>query len=212
LDLLRLMHLKVSILAADLGTSKGIEDVVASSGDIDILVNNAGAVAAGSIEDIDEEVWRHGWELKVYGYINLSRAVYSKMKKRRTGVIVNVCGTAGNQRPSDHLPATTGNAALITLTRAMGGVSLDYGVRVVGINPGDMENERGMMFLKRYAAKHLNDPERWEEIIKDLPGGRAATSEDMADTIVFLSSSRAGHVSGEVLTIDGGLSARRAVI
>ena len=127
-------------------------------------------------------------------------------------MIVNVCGTAGNQPPSDHLPATTANAALITLTRAMGGASLDHGVRVVGINPGDMVNERGMMFLRRYATRHLGDPERWEEMIQDLPGGRAGTSEDMANTIVFLSSARAGYISGEVLTIDGGVSARRAVI
>ena len=49
-------------------------------------------------------------------------------------------------------------------------------------------------------------------MIQDLPGGRAATSEDMANTIVYLSSARAGYISGEVLTIDGGVSARRAVI
>ena len=134
------------------------------------------------------------------------------MIERGSGVIVNVCGTAGDQPASDHLPATTANAALITLTRAIGGTSLDHGVRVVGINPGDMINERGMMFLRRYAAKNLGDPERWREMMADLPGGMAARSEDMANTIVFLASSRAGYISGEVLTIDGGVSARRAVI
>lgn len=202
----------VSIHAADLGTTEGIEEVTSACGDVDILVNNAGAIAAGAIGDIDEDTWRHGWDLKVYGYINLSRVIYANMTKRGSGVIVNVCGTAGNQPPSDHLPATTANSALITLTRAMGGASLDHGVRVVGINPEDMVNERGMMFLRRYATRHLGDPERWEEMIQDLPGGRAGTSEDMANTIVFLSSARAGYISGEVLTIDGGVSARRAVI
>lgn len=205
-------QVEVSIYAIDLGTTIGLEAVAAECGDVDILVNNAGAIAAGSIGDIDEETWRDGWELKVFGYINLSRLIYANMTKRGSGVIVNVCGTAGNQPPSDHLPATTANSALITFTRAMGGASLDHGVRVVGINPGDMVNERGVMFLRRYATKHLGDPDRWEEMTQDLPGGRAATSEDMANTIVFLSSARAGYISGEVLTIDGGVSARRAVI
>ena len=132
--------------------------------------------------------------------------------ERGSGVIINVCGTAGNQPASDHLPATTANASLIALTRAIGGTSLDHGVRVLGINPGDMVNERGMMFLKRYAEKNLGDADRWEEMLRDLPGGRAATSEDMANTIVFFASDRAGYISGEVLTIDGGVSAGRAVI
>lgn len=202
----------VTTHALDLGKTEAISELADAVGDIDILVNNAGAIAAGTIEAIDEETWRHGWDLKVFGYINLSRLIYPKMKACGTGVIVNVCGTAGNQPASDHLPATTANSALITMTRAMGGTSLDHGVRVVGINPGDCVNERGVMFLRRYAEKNLGDADRWAESLEDLPGGKAATSQDMANTIVFLASPRAGYISGEVLTIDGGVSAGRAVI
>ncbi len=178
----------------------------------DILVNNAGAIAGGSLEDIDEPLWREGWDLKVFGYINMMRAMYTHMKQRGRGVIVNVCGTAGNQPAADSVPATMANSALIALTRAVGGESLDHGVRVVGINPGDMNNERGRMFLRRYAQKKWGDAERWREMIDDLPGGQAGASEDMAAAIVFLASPRARYISGIVLTIDGGLSARRAVI
>jgi NAD(P)-dependent dehydrogenase (short-subunit alcohol dehydrogenase family) len=142
----------------------------------------------------------------------MMRAMYAHMKQQGRGVIVNVCGTAGNQPAADHVPATTANSALITLTKAVGGVSLDDGVRVVGINPGDMENERGTMFLRRYAKKKWGDAERWREMLDDLPGGQAGTSEDMAAAIVFLSSPRARYINGVVLTIDGGLSARQAVI
>lgn len=203
---------EVSTYSLDLGKTDAIDELAAHCGDVDILVNNAGAIAAGTIAAIDEKTWRFGWDLKLFGYINLSRLIYAKMTERGSGVIVNVCGTAGNQPASDHLPATTANSALITLTRAMGGTSLDHGVRVVGINPGDCVNERGMMFLRRYAEKNLGDADRWEEMLKDLPGGKAATSDDMANTIVFLASARAGYISGEVLTIDGGVSAGRAVI
>src|ERR1700750_837859 len=50
--------------------------------DVDVLVNNAGSIPAGTLEDVDEERWRAAWDLKVFGYINLSRACYSAMKAR----------------------------------------------------------------------------------------------------------------------------------
>ena len=202
----------VTLHPIDLGRSGAAERLADDCRGVDILVNNAGAIAAGALEDIDEALWRQGWDLKVFGYINLLRAVYGHMKAQGYGVIVNVCGTAGNQPAADHVPATTANAALITLTRAVGGVSLDHGIRVVGINPGDMENERGRMFLRRYAAKKWGDAERWREMLAELPGGRAGASEEMAHAIVFLASERASYINGVVVSVDGGLSARQAVI
>ena len=96
------------------------------------------------------------------------------MRALGRGVIVNICGTAGNQIPADYAAGITANGALITLTRALGGTSLNHGIRVLGINPGDMENERGIMFLRRQAEKEFGDAERWREMYSDLPGGSAA--------------------------------------
>ena len=93
----------------------------------------------------------------------------------------------------------------------LGGTSLNDGIRVVGISPGDMENERGIMFLGRQAEKAFGDVDRWREMMSDLPGGSAPSSEDMANAIAFLASPRARYISGTVLTIDGGLSASQAV-
>jgi NAD(P)-dependent dehydrogenase (short-subunit alcohol dehydrogenase family) len=75
-----------------------------------------------------------------------------------------------------------------------------------------MANERGIEFLRRRAADELDDPDRWRERLSRLPGGRAATSEDVADAILFLASPRAGYVSGTVLTVDGGMGSRQRVI
>ena len=68
--------------------------------DADILVNNAGAIPPGALEDVDEETWRHARDLKVFGYINMMRAMHGGMKARGRGVIVNNIGTAGDRTPS----------------------------------------------------------------------------------------------------------------
>lgn len=202
----------VVIQAVDLSQGDAVRDLANKCSGVDILVNNAGAIPGGTLEEIKENEWRKAWDLKLFGYINMMRAMYSQMKELRRGVIVNICGTAGNQKPNLYAAGVTANSALITLTRALGGTSLNDGIRVLGINPGDMVNERGIMFLRRQAEKSLGDAERWREMMSDLPGGSAPSSEDMANAIVFLASPRAQYISGTVLTIDGGLSGSQAVI
>ena len=211
-ELRRNFDVPVTVHAVDVSQGDVARQLARECAAVDILVNNAGAIPGGTLEDVGEDVWRRAWDLKLFGYINLMRAMYAEMKSRGRGVIVNNCGTAGNQKPSDYAAGVTANAALITLTRALGGTSLEHGIRVVGINPGDMENERGVLFLRRQAEKAFGDAERWREMYSQLPGGSAPTSEDMANAIVFLSSPRARYISGVVLTIDGGLSASQAVI
>lgn len=211
-DIGREFGVPVSVHAVDLTKGDTERELAETYSDVDILVNNAGAIPGGTLEDIDEDVWRQAWDLKLFGYINLMRDMYSGMKANGRGVIINVCGTAGNQKPSLYAAGVTANSALITLTRALGGTSLNDGIRVVGIAPGDMENERGIMFLRRQAKAAFGDADRWREMMSDLPGGSAPSSEDMANAIVFLASPRARYISGTVLTIDGGMSASQAVI
>lgn len=202
----------VATHSVDLSKGDVARKLAKECAEVDILVNNAGGIPGGTLQDIGEDVWRQAWDLKLFGYINLTRAIYAEMKTRGRGVIVNNCGTAGNQKSSLYAAGISANSALIALTRAVGGTSLNDGVRVLGINPGDMVNERGITFLKRQALKAFGDESRWREMMSDLPGGSAPSSEDMANAIVFLASPRARYISGTVLTIDGGLSASQAVI
>src|SRR5260370_42364340 len=98
--------------------------LVKDPSDIDILVNNAGDIPGGSIDKIDEATWRHAWELKVFGYINLPREIYAQMKARGGGVIVNDIGAAGEKFDANYICGSAGNAALMAFTRALGGKSL----------------------------------------------------------------------------------------
>ena len=85
----------VTLHQADLAEPGAAERLAAAVGDVDILVNCAGAIPQNTLLGISEEDWRKAWELKVFGYINLSRAVYRRMVHRSSGVIINIVGIAG---------------------------------------------------------------------------------------------------------------------
>ena len=175
---------------------------------IDILVNNAGAIPGGDLETVDEPTWRSAWDLKVFGFINLCRAYYGRMRERKSGVIVNVIGLAGERPAFDYIAGTTGNAALMAFTRALGSKSVDHGVRVVAVNPPYTETERLTKQLRRAAQARFGDPERWREMLRKLPFDRPAKPEEIADMVVFLASPRASYMSGTVVSVDAGIASR----
>jgi len=201
----------VTAHATDLGAPGRPEALAEAAGDVDILVNNAGAIPGGSIEKVDEATWRHAWNLKVFGYINLTRAVYQRMKARGGGVIVNVIGTAGERQDFNYIAGSAGNASLMAFTRALGSDSARDNIRVVAVNPGMTETERLVNLLKTAAKNKGQDPEDWRRQLKGLPFGRAGSAEEVADLVTFLASDRASYISGTVVTIDAGQSARGAL-
>jgi 3-oxoacyl-[acyl-carrier protein] reductase len=156
----------VRVFALDLSDGKNVDTVAAECPDIDILVNNAGAIPGGNIDAIDEKRWREAWDLKVFGYINMTRRFYTQMRERRNGVIVNVLGAAGENPDFDYIAGSSGNASLMAFTRAMGGTAPRDNLRVVGINPGPVMTERLITLTKTRARDRLGDESRWEELMK----------------------------------------------
>lgn len=204
---LRAAHnVAITTVAADLGTAEGIGRLVAAAPDVDILVNNAGAIPAGSIDVVDEATWREAWDLKVFGYINLMRLYNARMRERGKGVIVNIIGAGGERPSAGYAAGAGGNAALMALTRALGGASPRYGVRIVGINPGAIATDRMVTMLSVRAAERFGDATRWRELLDPVfPPG---TPEQIADATAFLASDRSAYTTGTILTIDGGHCAR----
>ena len=196
--------------ALDLGVSANMNELARRCKDIDILVNNAGGIPSGRLTDINEARWREAWELKVFGYINLTREIYRAMCARKRGVIINVIGVAGERLRQDYIAGSTGNAALMAFTSNLGGESVDHQVRVVGVNPGQIETDRLRARLEKRAQAELGDKNRWLELVEDPPFGRLATPDEVADSVVFLASKRASYISGTILTVDGGRAVRHA--
>ena len=173
--------------------------------DTDILINNAGAVPTGDIFDIDEKRWREAWELKVFGFVNLSRAMYAQMRGRPPKVIINVMGMGAERPQWRYVCGNAANVALNGFTKSLGGRSIDDGIRVVGVNPGAVETERWRGIHMKRAEKILGDASRWREVLyPDQPLNRAGKPEEIANVILFLASERASWVCGEVVNVDGG--------
>src|ERR1044071_6832731 len=79
-------NVRVDTVAADLSDSKNVDRLAQDYPDIDVLVNNAGAIPGGSLLNVDQVTWRRAWDLKVFGYVNMCRAFYALMQKRKRGV------------------------------------------------------------------------------------------------------------------------------
>jgi NAD(P)-dependent dehydrogenase (short-subunit alcohol dehydrogenase family) len=202
---------KISTLAIDLAQRESARRVAETCGDIDILVNNAGDVPSGSLEAIDEERWRAGWDSKVFAYINLSREYFRRMKARRNGVIVNVTGIGGDLLDPGYIAGGVGNAAMAAFTKSLGSNSHTAGVRVVGVNPGPCATERFERLARAKAQDRYGDPDRWHEASATLPFGRPATPDEIAAATVFLASPLSGYTTGAILTIDGGVTGGREI-
>jgi NAD(P)-dependent dehydrogenase (short-subunit alcohol dehydrogenase family) len=196
----------VDIHPIDLAARGSAEKMIDAIGQVNVLVNNAGAIPSGFLNDIDEARWRESWELKVFGYINLTREFYGSMKEAGGGVIVNVIGAGGEKPTPGYIAGGAGNAALMALSRALGSSSNRDNIRVVGLNPGLIQTERLISLMQSAAERRFGDPGRWEELLdKRYPPGQP---EHIADMTAFLASPRSSFTTGTIVTVDGGSSAR----
>ncbi len=203
---------KVTTHPGDGGRSETMTKLAEAVGDLDILINNAGAIPVGTLAQLDEARWREAWELKLFGYINLTRAVYARMKARGHGVILNILGAAGERPTASYIAGSTANAGLMAFTQALGGASTDDNIRVLGLNPGLIATDRMKDMLSARAKRELNDASRWRELIGDRPFGRPGEPEEVADVATFLVSDRASYVSGTIVTVDGGGTTRMCIV
>lgn len=177
---------EVSIHPADLRDGAALKALAAKCAQVDILVNNAGDIPGGTLEQLDEQRWRHAWDLKLFGYVNLARELYTRMRERGSGVIVNVIGMAGENPSFDYICGTTANAGLAAFTKALGKGSHEHGIRVLGVHPPATRTDRIVELMKATGGSNF---------------GRMIEPEQVADTVAFLASPRAGQLSGVVLNL-----------
>ena len=192
----------------DLSDSKNVDILAAECPETDLPINNAGAIPRGNIAEIDEARWRAAWDLKVFGYVNMTRRFYALMAARKKGVMINVIGAAGESVQSDYIAGSSGNTSLMVFIRAMGGTAPRDGLRVVGVNPGPVETDRMTTRLRREAQAQFGDAERWRELTRGMAFGRGATPYEIAWMAAFLASDKSANTTGTIVTVDGGGTSR----
>ena len=211
-EIREMYKVEAAVHTVDLGVAENAVALGQACAHVDVLVNNAGAIPQGTLAQVSDERWREAWDLKVFGFFNLTREIYRRMCERGSGVIVNVIGAAGENHRASYIAGTTGNASLIAFTRALGGESVDHGVRVVGVNPGRILTERQIEHMQERAQKQLGDRARWKEVLakvsESLPFKRTGNPGEVSDLVCYLASARASYVSGVVVAIDGGAATR----
>ncbi|HYX65993.1 MAG TPA: short-chain dehydrogenase/reductase [Burkholderiales bacterium] len=187
---------EAKVHSVDLRDGAALRQLAKECQGVDILVNNAGDIPGGTIETVDEAKWRHAWELKVFGFLNLSRELYRSMKARGSGVIVNVIGMAGETHPFEYICGAVGNAGLAAFTKAMGKGSREHGVRVLGVHPPATRTDRIVTLMKASAKAKFGDESRYTELM-----GNVIEPSQVADMVCFLASPKAGQLSGVVVNL-----------
>ncbi len=189
-------------IRADVTRNAEVKSLVAAVhkawGKIDILINNAGdLVARRTLKDMTEEYWDQLMDLNLKSAFLCTQAVWQEMADRKSGYIVNVTSIAG--RNGGGLGAAAYAAAkggLLTYTKGISKELAPYGIRVNGIAPG--------VIATPYHERH-SPPELMAKFVANIPLGRAGTSEEIADVILFLVSPAARYMVGETVEVNGGM-------
>jgi NAD(P)-dependent dehydrogenase (short-subunit alcohol dehydrogenase family) len=198
--------------AADLSTRDGVtgfaEFAMDAFGRVDILVNNAGAIPGGTIESLDEDTWRNAYDLKLWGYIRMARALLPQMQQRRSGAVLNIIGNAGRQPSAGYIAGGPANAALMNFTKGLAMAVGPEGIRVNAINPGPIRTDRIHQLAEQQAkARGITVEEAQAGQAAGIPLGRIGEPEEVASVAVFLVSDAASFVHGAIIPVEGGATA-----
>ena len=191
---------KVMAIAADAsdfeGSAKVVEQVLAEFSRIDILVNNAGITRDGLMMRMSEEQWDSVIQSNLKGAFNFIHAVTPSMLRNRAGSIINISSVVGIRGNAGQSNYSASKAGLIGLAKSMAQEVGSRGIRVNVVAPGFIKTDMT-------AALPPETVKAWEA---GIPLRRGGTPEDVAKVCLFLASDLAGYVTGQVISVDGGMA------
>jgi NAD(P)-dependent dehydrogenase (short-subunit alcohol dehydrogenase family) len=183
-----------------------VERTVAAFGRIDVLVNNAGIYRAATVLDVTEEHWDAIMTINARAVFFASQAVLPTMIAARRGSIVNLASMAGKIGSRTNLPYNVSKAAVISMTKSLALAHAADGIRVNCVCPGFVETDMWHQVAREQSALLGQTPEEFtKKRAESVPLGRMERPEDVAAVIGFLASPRAAYMTGQALSIDGGL-------
>lgn len=178
-----------------------VGEVVAQWGRVDILVNNAGVDAANPALDYREDDWDFVLDVNLKGYFLFAQACARRMKETGGGVIINNSSICGDVAVKNIVAYNASKGGVNMLTRTLAVEWAPYHIRVNAFSPAYMD-----AIMPGAASEH---DEKKEASIRELtPLGRRGKPEELVGPVVFLASDASSYVTGEILMVDGGWTAR----
>jgi len=178
----------------------GVEAVLRAWGRIDLLANVAGWDRIVPFVETTEEFWDRVIGVNYRGVLATCHAVLPHMMERRSGVIVNVSSEAGRAGSSGEAVYSGAKGAVIAFTKALAREVARYGIRVNAVAPGLTETPLLQQMIAEGHDKLM------QAIMRATPLQRFAKPEEVADAVLFLASDRASFVTGQTLSVGGGLT------
>ncbi|MBN2545927.1 MAG: 3-oxoacyl-ACP reductase FabG [Spirochaetes bacterium] len=162
---------------------------------IDILVNNAGIISRKNFTDLESDEWHKILSVNLHGTFYCCKEVVPKMIEQKSGKIINITSVAGVIGDITASPVYgTSKGAINTLTKSLARQLACFGINVNAVAPHAIETDMSRQWSK----------EKREEVVRSIPLGRLGQPEEVSHAVVFLASSHADYITGEVLNLNGG--------
>ena len=196
---LRSFGVKAVCIKADVSDSAQVRNLFDTArsqlGDIDVLVNNAGISLYGLLTDVSDEEWDRLIASDLSSVFYCCRAALPDMIRSQSGVIINIASMWGEVGASCEAAYSAAKAGVIGLTKALAKEVAPSGVRVNAVSPGVIMTDM-MSGFSDEDIKALSD---------EIPLGRPGAPEDVADAVLFLASDKAKYITGQVVSVNGGM-------
>ncbi len=187
------------VFQADLSSSADckalVQKVVAVWGRIDVLINNAGRLIDATVSFMSDQQWSDSIEINLNAPFRLMREVSMIMARNRYGRIVSLASDAGRMGSANRSNYAAAKEGLVGLTRSAAREMAGLGIRVNAVSPG---------FVESPMTANI-PPAKMKDILRDIPARRLGKPQDVANLVAFLASEGADYITGQVISIDGGL-------
>ncbi|MGH2916112.1 MAG: SDR family NAD(P)-dependent oxidoreductase [Solirubrobacteraceae bacterium] len=195
------LAVEMDVRAAD-SVAAGLDLVRGELGEVDVLVNVAGWDELKPFVESDEEFWQEVLEVNFKGGLRLTRALLPSMIDRRWGRIVNISSDAGRVGSSLESVYAGAKGAIISFTKTVARETARLGVTANIVCPGPTDTE----MLRDVAQAHPDADKVLERLARAVPMKRLGQPEDVAAAVSFFASEQTGYITGQTLSVSGGLT------